>query len=156
MELNEQLEFITKLFIYVDESRTDRLLFKAQVTANPKIRWKKIEKWLEDRLKKNFSQTPREIASQALFYMKMNTRMTPLMISLARKVKKKIYMRIKRQQERKSSTDEQHSADHSLESNNMADVNPTQQENINEPNTPHWPKDDITPEEQQGSLLLDI
>lgn len=99
MPLKEQLLFMDKLFTYVSDSAKDKLLTKAATKMNPKLETQKIERWMETRFKKDHKQTPRSIASQAMNFMNISTRMAPVMIKIAQKVKSKLRMRRNRQKD---------------------------------------------------------
>ena len=66
--------------------------------AQPQNKWLKVEKWMEARFAKNYSLTPRKVASVALHYMKMDSRMAPLMITVAQKVKNRVRIRNSRKE----------------------------------------------------------
>ena len=58
--------------------------------------WEKADRWMEQRFEKNINQTPRKVASMYLNYSKMDSRMMPVLLKVARKVKVRVYMRKKR------------------------------------------------------------
>jgi hypothetical protein len=97
MPLKEQLVFINKLFAYLPDNAKDKVLLKAVTEVHREIQWQKIEKWMETRFQKDFKQTPKNIATQAMYYMNISTRMAPLMIKIAQKVKTKLHVRHLRQ-----------------------------------------------------------
>jgi len=68
--------------------------------AYPAMRWHKIEEWMEQRYENNYHWTPRKMASTYLNYSKIDSRMMPLLINRARKIKNKLRMRRKREREK--------------------------------------------------------
>ncbi len=84
----------TILSLLSDEEKKEWML--ASITyADPKARWAKVKRWMEKRFTNNYNQTPRKVVSTALFYFKLDSRMTPLMIKLAQSAKNKIWKRNK-------------------------------------------------------------
>jgi hypothetical protein len=66
------------------------------VVANAYYPTAKIEKWMESRLGKNISLTPRRIAYEYRYYKAIDRRMEPYLRRIARKVKNRVLIRNKR------------------------------------------------------------
>lgn len=56
----------------------------------------KVEQWIEKRLREDMSLTPQRIAYECRYYKRLDRRLNPYLLILARKVKKRLYMREKR------------------------------------------------------------
>lgn len=56
----------------------------------------KLDVWMEGRLRKNMSLTPKRVAYECRYYKRVSREMTPYLIRLARKVKKRMLTRQKR------------------------------------------------------------
>lgn len=89
--------FAAALFNDIDENERKWWfnLFASQ--AYPAQRWRKIEKWIERRYKKNYEWTPRRMATTYLNYSGIDSRMMPLLINRARRIKNKLRMRRNRE-----------------------------------------------------------
>jgi len=66
------------------------------VAANAYHPTAKIEKWMESRLEKDISLTPRRIAYEYRYYKAIDKRMEPYLRRIARKVKNRILIKSKR------------------------------------------------------------
>lgn len=55
-----------------------------------------LESWMESRLKKNMSLTPRRLAYECRYYKRVRREMTPYLLHLACRVKKKMLARQKK------------------------------------------------------------
>ncbi len=98
MSEKNQMEFLKIVIDYLPEASREKWMHKVMTLAQPHQKWLKVEKWMEARFAKNFSLTPRKAASVALHYMKMDSRMAPLMIKIAQKVKNRVRMRNSRKE----------------------------------------------------------
>jgi hypothetical protein len=58
------------------------------------VRWSRINSWMEKTFESNFSLTPYKVAMMGLNYFRMNRKMKPFMIALARKVKARMKYRL--------------------------------------------------------------
>ncbi len=61
----------------------------------------KLQTWMEGRLRKNMSFTPRRVAYECRYYKRIKKEMTPYLISLARRVKDRLRKRIENKEEGK-------------------------------------------------------
>jgi hypothetical protein len=93
-------QFAAALFDDMDDDERKRWFNLFAGHAYPAMRWHKIEEWMEQRYEKNYHWTPRKMASTYLNYSKMDSRMMPLLINRARKIKNKLRMRRKREREK--------------------------------------------------------
>ena len=93
MSEKDQMEFLKIVIDYLPEESREKWMHKVMTLAQPQKRWLKVENWMESRFAKDFSLTPRKAASVALHYMKIDSRMAPLMIKIAQKVKNRVRMR---------------------------------------------------------------
>jgi hypothetical protein len=91
-----QVEFFRIFFRNVEEKDGIRLFDRIANFIYPEFQWIKIENWMEKRFRKDMSRTPRQVASMFLMHSKINTKMAPKMIVLARKVKDRLRKRIDR------------------------------------------------------------
>ena len=66
------------------------------MAANAYYPTAKIEKWMESRLGKDISLTPRRIAYEYRYYKTIDKRMEPYLRRIARKVKNRILIRSRR------------------------------------------------------------
>ncbi len=66
------------------------------LVANAYYPTAKIEKWMESRLEKDISLTPRRIAYEYRYYKAIDKRMEPYLRCIARKVKNRILIRSRR------------------------------------------------------------
>ena len=66
------------------------------VAANTYYPTAKIEKWMESRLEKDMSLTPRRVAYEYRYYKAIDKRMEPYLRRIARKVKNRILIRSRR------------------------------------------------------------
>src|SRR5208283_4077948 len=93
MSEKDQMEFLKIVIGYLSDASREKWMHKVMTLAQPQKRWLKVENWMESRFAKDFSLTPRKAASVALHYMKIDSRMAPLMIKIAQKVKNRVRMR---------------------------------------------------------------
>jgi len=56
-----------------------------------------LESWMESRLKKNMSLTPRRLAYECRYYKRVRREMTPYLLHLARRVKDRMRKRMVKQ-----------------------------------------------------------
>jgi hypothetical protein len=87
-------EFFRVLFRNVEDEDKNRLFDRIANFVYPEFQWIKIENWMEKRFRKDMTRTPRQVAGMFLMYSKMNTKMAPKMIVLARKVKGRLRKKI--------------------------------------------------------------
>lgn len=111
METNNALDKFTRAFPYMTDAkklecfsslvgliRNDRQLMgqvckMAERAYHPML---DIEMWLEARLTKNPSFTPKRVINECVIAMKLNRQMEPLLWGLARTVKRRVTRRIER------------------------------------------------------------
>lgn len=96
LSYREQMIFIEIVFEELDDKQKMNWKEKTYELIYPASRWVEIEQWMEKRFKKKMSRTPREVASMCMYYLKIKGKMKPLMIKLAQKVKARVVMREKR------------------------------------------------------------
>ncbi|MEM1974162.1 MAG: hypothetical protein QXN68_05185 [Thermoplasmata archaeon] len=60
-----------------------------------RTRWKHINRWMESVFMNHYEYTPYKVAMMAMNYYRINRKMKPLMIAHARRVKKRVYYRLK-------------------------------------------------------------
>ena len=96
---HHQVKIIEILFDHIDDIQKERIFKTVGRLIYPSSRWLAIESWMEKRFISDMSRTPRQVASMGMYYMKINRRMTPLMIKLAQKVKNRLSKRIKKQEQ---------------------------------------------------------
>jgi hypothetical protein len=68
------------------------------VVATGRYPTAKIEKWIESRLEKDLSLSPRRVAYEYRYYKTMDRRMEPYLRRIARKVKNRILIRKRRRE----------------------------------------------------------
>jgi len=66
------------------------------LVANAYYPTAKVEKWMESRLEKDISLTPRRIAYEYRYYKAIDKRMEPYLRRIARKVKNRVLIRSRR------------------------------------------------------------
>lgn len=64
-------------------------------TVYSRTRWLKIDSWMERTFTRNYALTPYKVSMMALKYFKLDAKMKPLMITLARRVKKRVGYRLR-------------------------------------------------------------
>ncbi|NWF97440.1 MAG: hypothetical protein HXY52_00680 [Nitrospirae bacterium] len=94
MPLNVQKSFIKELFSNISDSRKKMLFETAAYLTCPSSRWVEIGKWMEKHFIKDMKRTPYQVAMMCLNYTKMDTKMKPLFIKLARQAKDRVRKRI--------------------------------------------------------------
>jgi hypothetical protein len=94
MPISLQVEFFRVLFRNIDDKDKIRLFDRIANFVYPEFQWITIESWMKNRFLKDMTRTPRQVAGMFLMYSKMNTKMAPKMILLARKVKNRIRKKI--------------------------------------------------------------
>lgn len=60
-----------------------------------KTRWRHIDRWMETVFMNNYDYTPYKVAMMAMNYYRVNRKMKPFMIAHARRVKKRVYYKLK-------------------------------------------------------------
>ena len=60
-----------------------------------RTRWRHVDKWMESVFMNHYEYAPYKVAMMAMNYYRINRKMKPLMIAHARKVKKRVYYRLK-------------------------------------------------------------
>lgn len=60
-----------------------------------KTRWRHIDRWMETVFMNNCDYTPYKVAMMAMNYYRVNRKMKPFMIAHARRVKKRVYYKLK-------------------------------------------------------------
>ena len=53
-------------------------------------RYEKIARWMTKRFEKDMTLTPKRVAAECVYYLKVNSKMTPFLISTGRKVKDRL------------------------------------------------------------------
>ena len=53
-------------------------------------RYEKIVRWMTKRFGKDMTLTPKRVAAECVYYLKVNSKMTPFLISTGRKVKDRL------------------------------------------------------------------
>lgn len=102
-----QRGFLEAIFSGLDERRRLQWLDWVTRLVYPQSRWQKIDRWMESRFKKNLDWTPRKMATTSIHYLRINSRMLPLLIKIAQRVKGRVYMRAKRQQKREEEMEDE-------------------------------------------------
>lgn len=102
-----QRRFLEAIFSRLDEERRLQWLTWVSYLVYPQSRWQKIDKWMESRFKKNLDWTPRRMASTCVNYLKINSRMFPLLIKIAQRAKNRVYMRAKRRRDSEENMEEE-------------------------------------------------
>jgi len=90
--------FVRALFDSMDDDERKWWFNLFAREAYPEKRWHKVRRWMEQRYEKNYDWTPRRMAATYLNYSRMDSRMMPLLIKIARQVKNMIRMRRKREE----------------------------------------------------------
>lgn len=60
-----------------------------------KAHWVRINKWMESMFMNHYNYTPYKVAMVAMNYFRVNRKMKPFMIAHARRVKKRVYYKLK-------------------------------------------------------------
>lgn len=92
----ERFIIFKKVFPHLALNERKKINLLILKTLYSKTRWAHIEKWMESTLTNHYDYTPYKVAMMAMNYYRVNRKMKPLMISLARKIKKRVYYRLKK------------------------------------------------------------
>jgi len=95
LSLSERKRIIVRLFIGLPDRERKKLWEAVTFTVYDKTRWLKIDGWMEKMFLNDYALTPYKVAMMTLRYFRMDRRMKPLMITLARRVKKRVHYRLK-------------------------------------------------------------
>lgn len=90
----ERKQVLVKVFRGLPERERKKLWEAVTFTVYDKARWAKIDSWMEKMFFRDYALTPYKVAMMALNYFRMDRRMKPLMITLARRVKMRVYYRL--------------------------------------------------------------
>ncbi len=77
----------------------ERAVREVVLLKYPQIKWARLEARLEGWIEKHSEWTPNRVAGMALYYFKMDSRMRPFLIATAQRIKNRVRMRKKRQEE---------------------------------------------------------
>lgn len=89
----DQHRFLDELFSHLPPQRRMELAERTMHLTMPRSRWMEIEDWMERRIAKKYDMTPNQLAGVCMNYMKIDHKMRPLMVKLARKVKDRVRKR---------------------------------------------------------------
>lgn len=95
LSLLERKQVLVKVFRELPDRERKKLWEAVTFTVYDKARWSKIDGWMEKMFLRDYTLTPYKVAMMALRYFRMDRRMKPLMITLARRVKKRVHYRLK-------------------------------------------------------------
>lgn len=93
---HERLSIFKKLLQSLSRSEIKKLHHLVSTNLYSKSRWKRIETWMESIFSTHYDYTPYKVAMMCLNYFRINRKMKPFVIAQARKVKKRVYYRLKR------------------------------------------------------------
>lgn len=93
---SERKQMFVKVFRELPDRERKKLWEAVTLTVYDRARWLKIDGWMEKMFLKEYTLTPYKVAMMALRYFRLNRRMKPLMITLARRIKMRVYYRLKR------------------------------------------------------------
>lgn len=68
-------------------------------TLYPETRWMKIDRWMEGMFRSDMNRTPGMIVSMCVNYYHTNLKMYPFLMKMARRVKCRVLMRMRRHTE---------------------------------------------------------
>lgn len=99
LDMEGQRLFLDGLMSGLDEKRRLQWFSWVSYLVYPRSRWQKIDEWMERRFKTNLDWTPRKMASVCRNYLRIDSRMFPLLIKIAQRVKSRVYMQVRRRHE---------------------------------------------------------
>jgi|CryGeyStandDraft_6_1057127.scaffolds.fasta_scaffold22085_4 hypothetical protein len=65
------------------------------ITASANYPMARVERWMAKRFRKNFNSSPKRMAYECTYYMRLDKRMEPLLRKIARKVKARVRYHLK-------------------------------------------------------------
>lgn len=95
LSLSERKQVLVKVFRELPDRERKKLWEAVTLTVYDKTRWVKIDSWMEKMFLREYTLTPYKVAMMALRYFRLDRRMKPLMIALARRVKMRVYYRLR-------------------------------------------------------------
>ncbi len=87
---NLQREFLKILAANLSQEKREMFHEKFVNSIYPNNQWKKFEKWMEVRYRKNPGLMPKQMAGMCMSLLKIKTTMAPKMITIAQKVKDRV------------------------------------------------------------------
>ena len=100
-EFDESLRraFVEGLFKAFGEKERSSLVQWVCHCAYPKTKWIKVERWMEGQFRRDMNKTPSRVASTAVNYFRINSKMMPFLIKMAQRIKMRIRTRRRRHPE---------------------------------------------------------
>ena len=92
---SERRQMFVKVFRELPDREKKKLWEAVTFTMYDRARWLKIDGWMEKMFFKDYTLTPYRVAMMALRYFRLDRRMKPLMITLARRIKKRVRYKLK-------------------------------------------------------------
>jgi len=90
---SSQRAFVESLFDAFGEKERFRLFQWVCHYVYPKMKWSKVERWMEGQFRRDMNKTPRKIAYVAVSYFRINPKMLPFLIKTAQRVKLRVRAR---------------------------------------------------------------
>ena len=88
LPIQGQKRFMTALAFHLADDDLIAELVEAMVAKTK--RYEKIVRWMTKRFQKDMTLTPKRVAAECVYYLKVNSKMTPFLISTGRKVKDRL------------------------------------------------------------------
>ncbi len=89
----EQKEFFKNYLASVSKRQVNKIF---PLLATVVCDTSEIEKWIQTRLKNDMTLTPRRVAYECRVYKRIDRRLNPYLLNLARRIKRRLLMRQKR------------------------------------------------------------
>ena len=101
VELDEhsRREFLEGFFNAFGERERFRLFQWVCYCLYPRTKWIKVERWMEGQFRRDMNKTPSRVASTAVNYFRINSKMMPFLIKMAQRIKMRIRTRRRRHPE---------------------------------------------------------
>ncbi len=96
LDENSQRLFIETLFDGFDERRRLQWFRWISHLVYPESRWQRVERWMEGQFRRDMGRTPVRVARVCMNYFRVDRRMYPYLVRMARRVKNRVYMRVVR------------------------------------------------------------
>ena len=90
--IEDQTRFVKALVSHIGSQDDVMDLIEAMLSKTQK--YHQITLWMESRFEKDMTLTPKQVAEECVYYKHINSRMMPLLIKTAQKVKDRIRHRM--------------------------------------------------------------
>jgi len=93
LSLNKQKKILREIFKHISSNRKKDLFETVAYLTYPSYKWESAIQWMETRFNKKMKRTPYQVAMMYMNYAKIDRKMKPVMIKLARRAKDRVRKR---------------------------------------------------------------